>query len=184
MADLRELILHRLQDCVATTAPATTFFFPGGMPHAPIVNNLGGRVYNKMRANVRTDAAENPYVEIITDPAGADTIEASPSDDDLYFATLRVKLWCYQRATDQGDGLNSDLRAALNSLRADLIIAASAFPYWSGPTPAQADALYVGIAPGTTVKLISQWTDVATDSPYGTLVLEFAIRYPFNKRTP
>jgi hypothetical protein len=183
MVDTRELVLQRLQDCVATTAPSTTFFFPGAMPHAPIVNDLGGRVYNKMRANVRTDAAENPYVEIITDPASADLIEAG-LDDDLYFATVRVKIWCYQRATDQGDSLNSDLRAALNSLRADLIIAVSAFPYWSGPTPAQADALYVGIVPGTTVKLLAQWTDVATDSPYGTLVLEFAIRYPFNKRTP
>lgn len=183
MADLRELILQRLQDTVTTVAPGVTFWFPDGAAHAPLVNNLGGRVYNKMRAESRVTTDEMPFVEIITAPDAADTVEPG-SDDDHYYATTRVKVWGYAYGPDAADGLNSPLRALLNSLRADLIIAVSAFPFWSGPNPAQSDALYVGAAPGTNVVLLSQWTFIAPDTPTGVTVLEFAIRYPFNKRFP
>jgi hypothetical protein len=183
VADLRELILQRLQDTVLTVAPGVTFFFPDGMTHAPLVNNLGGRVYNKLRAESRISSDEMPFAEIINDPSAADTIEPG-SDDDHYYATTNVKIWGYAYGEDAADGLNSPLRAQLNSLRADLIIAVSAFPFWSGPNPAQSDALYTGVAPGTSVVLTSQWTFIAPDTPTGVTVLEFAIRYPFNKRFP
>jgi hypothetical protein len=182
MSDLREFILQRLQDCVAAVTPTTTFTFPGGMLHAPLVNDLTGRVFNKMRAESKVDGSECPFVEIITDPATTDPIEIG--DDDLYYATTRVKVWGYQRSGDQGDSFNSTLRAALNSLRSDLIVAISAFPFWAGTNAGQTDPLFLGAAPGMSVTLLSQWTDIATDTSTGTLVLELSIRYPFNKRFP
>jgi hypothetical protein len=183
MADLREVILQRLQDCVLTVSPSTTFWFPDGATHAPIVNDLNGRVYNKMRAESRISSLEMPMVEIITDPSAQDQIDAG-SDGDYYIATMRVKIWGYHFSDDAADDLNSTVRARLNALRADLIIAVSAFPFWSGPDPTQSDPLYLGAAPGTSVQLLSQWTFVAPDTPTGVVVLEFAIRYPFNKRFP
>lgn len=180
MSDIRETILERLQACVKTLAPGITYTFPHGHTHRPVVTNLGGRVYSKIRSQGRVDATEMPYVEIVTSAATADTVREI-ADEDVYAAETRVELWGYVKAEDQGDGLDSDVRPLLNSLRADLIIAVEAFPFWTSADYPEAITRRVG--PMATV-LQSQWTEPATDAPDGYLVLDYAIRYVFNRRDP
>ena len=180
MSDVREIILERLQACVKTLAPGVVFTFPHGQTHRPIVTDLDGRVYSKVRAQGRVDATEMPYVEIITSAATADSVREI-ADEDIYLAETRVELWGYVKAEDQGDGLDSVVRPLLNELRADLIVAMEAFPYWTSADYPEALARRIG--PVTTV-LQSQWTEPATDAPDGFLVLDYAIRYTFDRRDP
>ena len=178
--DHREYLLQRLQDVLKTVAPGVTFFLPLGGSHRPIENNLGGRVYSKVRSSARTDDTECPYVELITSEKTPDSVRET-ADEDVYLAEMRVELWGYVKASDQGDGFDSVVRPLINSLRADLIVAVEAFPYWTDathPEPAIQRAGSVGTV------LVSQWTEPAMDAPDGFLVLEYAIRYAFDKRNP
>ncbi len=179
--DTRELVLSRVQDCVKTLAPGVVYTFPGGMLHAPIVSDLNGRCYSKMRAEVNVDSSCSPYVEIVTNAATVDAIEVG--DDDVYFDTMTFDVWGYCYAGDQGDGLDSVVRPTLNQLRADLLIAVSAFPYWTGTAPNQLDSLLKRIG-NVIVNLTAQWTDPSTEAPYGQVHLIFTARWPFNKRFP
>ena len=180
MTDKREAILTRLQACVATVAPGVVYTFPHGVTHRPIETNLGGRVYNKVRSQARVDSSEMPFVEIITSAATSDSVREI-ADEDVYLAELRVELWGYVKADDQGDGLDSTVRPLLNSLRADLIVAVEAFPYWTSTDYPEAVTRRVG--PIATV-LQSVFTEPATDAPDGYLQIEYAIRYTFSRRDP
>lgn len=176
--DRREYLLGRLQACVATLAPGVVYTFPDGLPHRSIQTDLGGRCYSKSRTQARVDADEMPFVEILTSSQGADDVTAL--DSDLYAATLRVTIMGYVKADDQADSLDAVVRQKLDILRADLITAVEAFPYWTaGGT---VDAARVVLGPIEPV-LTSQWTEPAADYPDGYLVLEFAIRYLFNRKT-
>jgi hypothetical protein len=180
--DAREFLLQRFQDVLKTVAPGVVFTFPDGMTHSPLQNDLGGRVYSLMRANAKVDATECPFVEIVTNPKSVDKITVG--DDDLYHATISVQLWAYARATDGGDGLDSTVRPALNSLCADLLIAMEAAPYWTGSVSAPFESLIAGFGPRLSVTFTTRWTETATESAKGMAVLEFEVRYPFNKRFP
>lgn len=180
MSDKREALLVRLQACVKTLAPGVVYTFPHGATHRPIESNLGGRVYNKIRTESRVDATEMPFVEIITSAATADSIR-DVADEDIYLAETHVDVWGYVKADDQGDSLDSVVRPLLNELRADLIVAVEAFPYWTStdyPDPITRLVGPVGVV------LVSQWTEPATDAPDGYLMLTFAIRYTFSKLNP
>lgn len=183
--DTREAILLRLQDVLKTIVPGVVFSFPGGLTHAEITTDLGGplhpRVYSMMRAQEKVDESECPSVEIVTSSSVADAVAVA--DDELYICDLNVQVWGYAKATDQGDGLDSTVRPLLNKLRADLIIAIEAFPYWTGVEPWQAeDARRAWGVMGPVLK--GQWTEPSTENPSGYLVLEYVIRYPFNRRNP
>lgn len=180
MSDIREELLERLQACVKTLAPGVVYTFPGGATHRTIESDLGGRCYSKVRAQGRVDATEMPFVEIVTSSGNADPIR-EVADEEIYLGELRAEIWGYVKADDQGDGLDSVVRPLLNALRADLIVAVEAFPYWTSADYPEAITRRVG--PVATV-LQSQWTEPATDAPDGYLVLDYSIRYVFNRRNP
>lgn len=177
--DRREWLLVRLQDVLKTVAPGVTYTFPDGLPHRPIQTNLGGRVYSKQRTEARVDVSEMPFVEILTSSAAGDAVTAL--DSDAYAADMRVEIFGYVRSENQGDSLDADVRGKLNALRADLIVAVEAFPWWTsgGTLPSARNRL----GPIETI-LVSQWTEPAADYPDGYLVLEFVIRYLFNRKDP
>ena len=177
--DKREWLLLRLQDALRTVAPGVVYAFPDGLPHRAIVSDLSGRVYSKVRSQARTDADEMPYGESLTSGHGPDAVQ--PLDSDLYAADLKVEVYGYVKADDQADSLDAVVRQKLNDLRADLIVAVEAFPYWTDAThPEPATSVLGPIEP----VLVSQFTEPAGDWPDGFLVLEFQIRYLFNRKNP
>lgn len=177
--DRREWLLVRLQDVLKTLAPGVTYTFPDGLPHRPIETNLHGRVYSRQRTEARVDVSEMPFVELLTAASAGDTVTAL--DSDFYAADLRVEIYGYVRSENQGDSLDSDVRAKLNALRADLLVAVEAFPYWTSGGTVEPATRRLG--PIETV-LTSQWTEPAADYPDGYLILEFVIRYVFNRKQP
>lgn len=179
--DAREFILQRVQDSLKAIAPGATFTFPDSAPHAAITSNVGGRVYNKLRSDADVDSTQCPAIEVITNPKNVDQIEVG--DQDLYTATLHIQVWGRDKSGDQGQTRDSDIRARLNALRSDIVVAVHAFPFWTGPDADQAEPARAVIGP-LEVTLVSQETDATTDAPDGYTVLDFAIRYPFNKRFP
>lgn len=181
MVDKREFLLQRIQDALKSITPGAAFTFPGGDAHAPITSDVAGRVYNKLRSDSELDATQCPAIEVITNPKDVDSIEID--DQDLYHATMHVQIWGRAKSGNQGESRDSDIRAKLNALRADIVVAMHAFPFWTGSDADQADSAAVVIGP-IEVTLISQETDATTQSPDGFTVLDFAVRFPFNKRFP
>ena len=179
--DKREFVLQRIQDTLKAIAPGVTFTFPDGGTHDPITSDVGGRVYNKLRNDDEVDATQCPSIEVVTSAKETDTIEVD--DQDLYHATVHVQIWGRHKSGDQGAGRDSDIRARLNALRADIIIAVHAFPFWTGTEDGQADPARALIGP-LEVTLTSQETDTTTDAPGGYTILDFSVRYPFSKRSP
>jgi hypothetical protein len=179
--DLREFILQRIQDTLKAITPGASFTFPDSMPHAAITSDVGGRVYNKLRNDEEIDAAQCPSIEVVTSAKDTDTIEVD--DQDCYHATLHGQAWGHHKSGNQGQGYDSDIRARLNALRADIVIALHAFPFWTGTGAGQAEPARAVVGP-LEVTLTSQETDTTTNAPSGFTVVDFAVRYPFNKRFP
>ena len=180
MSDVREEILVRLKACLATIAPGVVYTFPGARTHRPIETDLGGRVYAKVRPEVGFDATDLPAVEILTNSEADDAIR-EVSDDDTYLADLKVRVFGYVKGEDAGDDNDAPVRRALNALRADLIIAMEAFPYWTSATYPEAIRRRVG---EVEMILLSQWTEAAINAPDGFLYLDYAIRYRFSRLNP
>jgi hypothetical protein len=178
--DVREVILDRLVACIATVKPGVVFRFPDGRTHRPIESDLGGRVFSKVRSQARTDSTEMPFVEVITSAGTPDSIR-EVGDENFYTAEMRVEVWGYVKATDQGDAFMSNVRPKLNALRADLVVAIEAFPWWTGP--GYPEALVRRVGPVGTV-MQAQFTEPATDQPDGFLVIDYAIRYVFDRLDP
>jgi hypothetical protein len=179
--DAREYLLTRLQTVLKTISPGVVFTFPDGTLSRPCVSDLGGRVYSKIRTQSRTAEEEMPFVELVTSSKMPDTV--TPLDSDMYAADLKVELWGYVKADDQGDGFDTVVREKLNLLRGDLIIAVEAFPYWTSNPGFVFDSPRSVLGPIEPV-LTSQWTEPAMDTPDGFLTLEFSIRYLFNRKNP
>jgi hypothetical protein len=179
MTDKREAILTRLQACVKTLAPGVVYTFPHGATHRPIESNLDGRCYNKIRTQGRVDATEMPFVEIIT--ADAEDTVREIGDEDIYLAEMPVELWGYVKADDQGDGFDTVVRPVANALRADLIVACEAFPFWTSTE--YPDPITRLVGPLGTV-LVSQFTEPAIDAPDSFVKVRYAIRYTFSKLNP
>ena len=178
----RELILQRIQDVLKTINPTTVFTFPNGWAHAPITNDLGGRVYSKFRGEVAVDQVERPYVEIITDAKTPDKITSQ--HDDWYTATMSAQIWCYASGDDSGDGLDSIVRPQLNSLCSDLWIGLEAARFW-GPSPNPPfDTLQVIFGPRLSLNVTSRWTRPAVQGPGGFAFLSFEVSYPFERLNP
>lgn len=182
IVDARELILQRIQDVLKTVSPSTTFTFPDGNPHAPITNDLGGRVYSKLRGEVAVDLVERPYVEIITSAKTPDKITSH--NDDWYTCAMTVQVWAYASGDDSGDGLDSIIRPLLNSLCADLWIAIEAVPYWAGAVVPPFDTLQMVFGPRLSFDMKTRWTRPAIQSAGGFAYLEFEVAFPFLKRFP
>lgn len=180
MSDVREEILTRLQACIATVAPGVSFTFPGGRTHRPIETDLGGRVYAKVRPEASFDETDLPAVEILTNSEKADTIR-EVSDDDVYLADMNVRLFGYVKSEDAGDDKDGPVRALLNSLRADLIVAMEAFPYWTSTAFPEPIRRRVG---NVEMILQQQETEAAINAPDGFLILDYAIRYHFSRLNP
>lgn len=180
MSDVREEILSRLAACLATVAPGVTFIFPGGRTHRPIETDLGGRVYVNIRGEARFDASELPAVEIVTNSDSEDAIR-EVSDDDVYLADLKVRVFGYVKGDDAGDMKTAPVRTALNALRADLVTAMEAFPYWTSTEYPDAIRRRVG---EVEMILVSQWTEAAVGAPDGFLYLDYSIRYRFSRLNP
>src|SRR5271169_688474 len=178
----RELILQRTQDVLKTLAPATTFTFPNGAAHAPIVNDFGGRIYSKFRGEVDIDQVERPYVELITNAKTLDKIESK--SNDWYLCTMAVQLWCYASGDDSGDGMDSIVRPLLNSLCSDLIVGMEAVRFW-GPSPvAPFDTLQFIFGPRLSFDLKSRWTRPAIQGPGGFAFVDYDISFPFDHLYP
>ena len=179
--DARERILKRFQDCLKTIGVGIVFV----LPHAArgtTQTNLAGRVFSRMVPDAELEGAQTPRVEFITSAGDAD--EISYGDDNLYFATTRVRLWGYCDSADAGVSPDATVRPILNQLRADLIIAMHAAPFWTGPEPDQTDSLVKILGARLSVNLLRQWTSVETQSPRGEVLLEFEIGYPFSVSDP
>jgi len=175
--DARELILTRLQQTLAALRPGLALPNVGHWPHRTVTTNLGGRCYTRIRPGVRLDETECPFVEIQHDYNGAEQL--TTLDEDMSMGEMRLALWGFEKADDQGDTLDSRLRPKLNALRADLIMAACAFPYW--PSPEDPESLHQTLGRGVSVRLTSQWTEPDQDSPQGFTVIELTVRYPQNR---
>jgi len=173
----RELILTRLQQTIAALRPGLALPFAEPLPHRTVMTDLGGRCYTRVRPGMRLDEAECPFVEIEHDYNGPEAIFVA--DDDLYFGEVNIALWGFQRAEDQGDGLNAIVRPLLNALRADLIMAVAAFPYW--PSAEDPECVNRRLGSGVAVILRTQWTEPDQDSPQGFVVVELTVRYPLNR---
>ena len=178
--DVRERILQQLQACIATIRPGAVFPLPAGKTHRPITTDLGGRAYNKARALEAYDSSELPCVEILTNAGTADSIRET-ADDDLYLASLKVQLFGFVKGDDAGDGKEAPVRAVLNALRSDLIIAVEAFPFWTGtdwPEPITRSAGNMATV------LESVYTEPAISSPDSYVVIDYSIMYCFNRFDP
>ena len=180
MSDVREEILTRLQACLATVAPGVVYTFPGGATHRPIETDLGGRVYAKARPEAGFDSSELPCVEILTSSTSNDPIREA-TDDDTYLADMKVEVWGYAKVDDAGDDKDAPVRRALNALRADLITAVEAFPYWTSTDYPEAITRRVG---RLATILESQFTEPAISAPDGYLTLSYTIRYQFSRLNP
>lgn len=180
MSDVREEILARLQPCLATIAPGVTFTFAGGRTHRPIETDLGGRVYSNVRGEARFDSSELPAVEIVTNSDADDAIR-EVADDDTYLADLKVRVFGYVKSEAAGDEGNASVRPALNALRADLVIAMEAFPFWTSADYPEPIRRRVG---EVEMVLTSQWTEAAINAPDGFLYLDYSIRYRFSRLNP
>ena len=178
--DAREFLLTRLQDVIKAVKPGVDFALPAGGAHRAITTDLGGRVYNKLRAEGRTDASETPCVEILTSSRKADTINWF--DAEIYTVDMEVEIWIYLKADDQGDGKDSELRSKLDAARADILIALEAFPAWTGPGPGQTDAASLGRV--INAYPTEQYTDVPDGSPDGFALITYTIHYAANRRFP
>lgn len=180
MSDVREEILVRLAACLATIAPGVVYTFPGTRTHRPIETDLGGRVFVNLRGEARFDSSELPAVELVTNQGTEDAIR-EVADDDVYLADLKVRVFGYVKGNDAGDQKTASVRTALNALRADIVIAMEAFPYWTSSDYPEAIRRRVG---DVEMILQSQWTEAAVGAPDGFLYLDYAIRYRFSRLNP
>lgn len=180
MSDVREEIITRLAACLSTLAPGVAYTFPGGRVHRPIETDLGGRVYVNLRGEARFDSSELPAVELVTSSDSEDSIR-EVSDDDVYLADLKVRVFGYVKGDDGGDQKTAPVRSSLNALRADLVTVMEAFPYWTSTDYPEAIRRRVG---EVEMILQSQWTEAAVGSPDGFLYLDYAIRYRFSRLNP
>lgn len=175
--DDREFLLGRLATVIALIAPGVTFRTIDGGTTEPCTVDLGGRVWQRMRSEQRTDVTEMPCVELVTSAENGDSLEVI--SDTLYAATTQVQLWGYQKADDQGDGFDSAVRPLLNALRADIVKAVDAFPFYD---PGDGFGTAGQRCPPCTVSLRSQWTEPASDAPDGYLVMVYDIRWLMNTK--
>jgi hypothetical protein len=178
--DVRERILQRLQACIGSLAPGVVYDFPRGRTHRPITTDLGGRVFARALTQERYDATELPCVELLTHAGTPDTIR-EVSDDDLYLADMKVQVFGFVKATDAGDGKDAPVRAKLNAFRADLIVALEAFPYWTSADYPEAITRSVG---PVVMVLEAVYTEPAISAPDSYVVIDYAIRYVFNRLDP
>ena len=179
--DTRERILLQLQACLKTLRPGVVFPLPFGKTHRAIQTDLGGRVFNRVRPLASFSEGDMPCVELVTSSGTEDAVREA-ADDDFYLTDLNVELWGYVYAGDSGDGPDAPVRRALNALRADLIVAVEAFPFWydgdEWPEPA---ARSCGVI---TPVLVSTFTEPATATPDGYLKLDYRLAYTFNRFDP
>lgn len=180
MGDTRETILVQLQACLKALRPGVVFSFPFGKTHRPIVTDLRGHVFARVIPQARFDAEDLPCVELITSEGTEDAVR-EVADDDFYMADLNVTLWGYARSGDAGTDHDAPVRRVLNALRADLIVAVEAFPYWTSAEYPEPIIRQVGLV---TPVLLSSWTEPASDSADGFLTIDYALRYTFNKLDP
>lgn len=194
MADTREWLIARLQRVVSTLKPGVTFTLPGSTaPHRAIETDLSTtaeaaalgakpRVWGKLRGIQRLSPEEFPFVEVVTAPGRTDIVEAH--DQDFYRATMAIALYGYHYDPQQGEmGYAQPLRERLNSMRADLILAVEAFPFWTGPDIGENVAAIQRVGLCETV-LESQETETPSDAPDGYVRLVYRITYLFNVREP
>lgn len=179
MTDRRELLLQYLEACVATIAPGVVYSFPSGATHRTIETDLGGRVFSRAIPEARMSQLAFPAVEMLVDSAQEDTVIVS--DDDMYHAEVAVSFIGYVSTGDAGTGGNPPVREELNKLRADLIVAIEAFPYWTSaefPEPARRRCGEI------TTTLKAQSTEAPADWPTGFCALNYAITYTFSRTNP
>ena len=180
MIDTREKILVRLQACLKTVKPGVVFTFPFGKTHRPIETDLKGHVFARVIPQARFDDEDMPCVELITSSGTEDGIREA-ADEDFYLADLNVTLWGYARSGDGGTDYDAPVRRMLNRMRADLVVAVEAFPWWTSEEHPEPIIKSVGLV---TPILTSWWTEPATDTPDGILTIDYTLRYAFNKLDP
>lgn len=173
----RELVLQRAHDVLKTIAPGVSYPIPGG--HGPIVTNIHGRAFSKVRPQAKVKAADKPMVEFQASPRDTDRLEGA--DDFLSFRTLQLHVWACVGTDDGGTGHNDVSRTALNALCDDVLIAMRALPYYY--SAALPTSLRAELGP-VIVQHLSEWTEPAQETPWGTAVTEFSIRFPFDERFP
>lgn len=179
MTDRRETLLQHLEACVATIAPGVVFAFPNGSAQRVIETDLGGRVFSRAIPEARMSQLAFPAVEMLVDSAQEDVVTVS--DDDLYHVEVPVSFVGYVSTGDAGTGGNPPVREELNKLRADLIVAIEAFPYWTSaefPEPARRRCGEI------TTTLKAQSTEAPADWPTGFCTLTYAITYSFSRMNP
>lgn len=176
MTTPRELILDRLVSAISAVVPGAVFSFPGGAEHAPISTDLGGRVYLRQQPAARLNSEQFPAVEVVADMTAPETFTAS--DRDLYFGKMAVSILGYDCADDAGDGLDSLLRPKLNAMRADLIIACHAAPFW--PSPSSPESLRSRLGSAFVLRLMEQWAEPGFETSAGACLLELVATYPIN----
>jgi hypothetical protein len=159
MADAREELLVMVAGALKTI---------NGM--GDFVNDVGGRVYSKVRGAEKADETECPYLEVNTSSKTADTPRVL--DDHTYGDDLHVEIAGYVSSSDSGDDFDAAQRPLLNSLRADAI---------------RAVASLTGTATrwGRIFPVINtQWTEPSAETSDGYLVLDLLIPYVFDDRNP
>lgn len=172
----RELILSRLASTIREIAPGKVYNFPNSFTHAAIETDLGGRVMLRQEPLARLDAFQLPAVVIVADLTAPE--EFIVLSKNLRHARLTLTVIGYHQVEDAGDESNSELRARLNALRSDLIIACHAAPHW--PAVTSQDSIRARIGSGFTLILMEQWSDPGVDSSKGACVLEYVATYPVN----
>lgn len=179
MIDRRELLLQYVEACVATIAPGVVFMFPGGAAQRATETDLGGRVFSRAIPEARMSQLAFPAVEMLVDSSQEDVVTVS--DDDFYHVEVPVSFIGYVSTGDAGTGGNPPVREQLNKLRADLIVAIEAFPYWTSaefPEPARRRCGEI------TTTLKAQSTEAPADWPTGFCTLTYAITYTFSRTNP
>jgi hypothetical protein len=172
--DLREWALSQIQDTLKAIVPGATLTTWDGMHTEPFVSDIGGRVYSRRRPQQKISEEECPYVEFVASPQKRDTLE--PLDDDAYMAAMQVVVTGYDRADDAGDSFDAPVRAKLHELGSDLRMAieASQAQSWRGRR----------FGSGLVINQENAEYIVAADGPYGAVIIEATVRYPFCARWP
>lgn len=179
--DRRERILQRLEAvCKSLRGSATVIPTWDGSPSPrEIVTDLGGRVFNRMREGDR-GRDELPAVEILNDGGNTDTLEVL--GQELYRATMPVQVYGYAASREENAKTSSGVRGPLDSLRADLVTAIEALPWWTGVDVDQQDPLSRHGA--TSVRILRQWTEPDLSQATGYLVIDLEVSYIFTTGNP
>lgn len=136
MSSTREWLLRRARAVCRAIAPGVTFIPPGleGAAARPCETDLGGRVFELyLPPELAGDELQLPYVCVVEDPES----ELPPEylDGTLVRGTLSLHIVAYGPVARVGDGsLQATARPDLNDLRADLVSALHAIPFWVPPT--------------------------------------------------